>query len=194
MILGSLFWLRNIRKADNRLITIAALCTAAAFAVFQVNIPLFGGVHLNLTPLVGILAGPVSGSIIVLIVNIFSAAIGHGGWGLIGANTLINISEVFVAYFLYIGLKRFGLDPFSRSGIATLIGLLTGNLVMIGIIMISGIQGVTQDPMNIFYGLSLVAGVNMGIAILEALITGYIVAYIHKIRPDMLGESRNATE
>src|SRR5512137_1806795 len=80
-----LYWLRNVKKVDNRTITIAGLLTAAAFAVFQVNIPLFGGVHLNLTPLIGILGGPVYGSLIVLIINILSAAFGHGGWALIGA-------------------------------------------------------------------------------------------------------------
>ena len=88
------------------MITLAAFCTAAAFAVFQVSIPLFGGVHLNLTPLIGILVGPVIGSFIVLIVNILSAAIGHGGWGLIGANLLVNIIEVIVAYSLFRGLKK----------------------------------------------------------------------------------------
>jgi hypothetical protein len=64
-----------------------AFITWLSFAIFQVNIPFAGGVHMNLTPLIGILAGPSIGSLIVLIVNILSAAIGHGGWGLIGANT-----------------------------------------------------------------------------------------------------------
>ena len=41
-----------------REITVAAFVTSASFAVFQVEIPFFGGVHLNLTPLIGILAGP----------------------------------------------------------------------------------------------------------------------------------------
>jgi cobalt/nickel transport system permease protein len=36
------------------------------------------------------------------------------------------------------------------------------------------------------YGLSLLAGVNMGVAVIEAIVTGYIVSYIEKVRPDML--------
>lgn len=94
-IIGTaLFILRRYGKADNRKITIAAFCTAAAFVLFQVDIPIAGGVHISLTPLIGILTGPVIGLLIVFITNILSAAIGHGGWGLIGANTLVNFSEI----------------------------------------------------------------------------------------------------
>jgi len=185
-----LYWLRNVKKVDNRTITIAGLLTAAAFAVFQVNIPLFGGVHLNLTPLIGILGGPAIGGLIVLIVNILSAAIGHGGWGLIGANVLVNLIEVLTAYETFRWLGRMNVGTFARSGIGTLIGLLLGNVVMLAIIIISGVQGVTQSRADLLYGLSLLAGVNMAVAVIEALITGYIVSYIERVRPDMLDGGR----
>jgi cobalt/nickel transport system permease protein len=57
---------------------------------------------------------------------------------------------------------------------------------MIAIILISGVQGVTQSRSDMFYGLSLLAGVNMGVAVIEAIVTGYIVSYIERVRPDML--------
>ena len=189
IILGlCLYWLKKIRKIDNKKITLAAMLTAASFAIFQVSIPLFGGVHMNLTPLIGILAGPAIGGIIVLIVNILSAATGHGGWGLIGANILVNMTEVTVSYAVYKALLKLNLDTFSRAAIAAIIGLLFGNIAMILIILISGIQGVHQDVITTFYGLSLIAFVNMGVAIIESFITGYVVSYIKRIRPDMLSE------
>jgi cobalt/nickel transport system permease protein len=189
IILGlCLYWLKKVKKIDNRTITLAAMLTAASFAIFQVNIPLFGGVHMNLTPLVGILAGPVIGGIIVLIVNILSAAIGHGGWGMVGANILVNMSEVTVAYGIYKALGKINLDTFSKAGIGTITGLLFGSIVMILIILISGIQGVHQDVQTTLYGLSLLAAVNMGVAIIESIITGYVVSYINRVRPDMLRE------
>lgn len=187
-----IYWMKNVKKSsDNKVLTIAGMCTAASFAIFQVNIPLFGGVHMNLTPLIGILGGPAVGGIIVFIVNILSAAIGHGGWGMIGANTLVNITEVSVSYFTYRGLIKAKLSSFSRAGIATLAGLLLGNVTMIVIILVSGIQGVTQSRMDILYGLSLLAGVNMGVAVIEAVLTGYVVSYIRKVRPDMLSEAES---
>jgi len=181
-----LYWMRRGKGIDSKTITIAAMCATASFAIFQVNIPLFGGVHMNLTPLIGILGGPVVGGAIVLIVNILSAAIGHGGWGMIGANTLVNMTEVFFAYGTYKWLGKTKVSAFARAGTATLIGLFLGNIAMIAIILISGIQGVTQSRTDMLYGLSLLAGVNMGVAAIEAVLTGYIVSYIKRVRPDML--------
>jgi cobalt/nickel transport system permease protein len=182
----ALYLLRSKTPLDPRKITIAAFVTAAAFAIFQIQIPIAGGVHLNLTPLVGILAGPVLGTLVVFIVNIFTAAIGHGGWGLIGANVLINFTEVAVAWLVFRGMKRITTDLFSQAGVATFAGLFAGNLVMIAIILVSGIQGVNQTTAQILTGLSLIAAVNMGVAVIEALFTGLMVAYIGKVRPDIL--------
>ena len=185
IILGlCLYWLKKVKKIDNRTITLASMLTSASFAIFQVSIPLFGGVHMNLTPLIGILTGPAIGGIIVLIVNILSAAIGHGGWGMIGANLLVSMTEVTVSYSIYKALGNFNLDTFFKAGIGTIMGLLFGNIAMILIILISGIQGVSQ-PITL-YDLSLIAAVNMGVAIIEAFITGYVVSYIMRVRPDML--------
>ncbi|MFA4859668.1 energy-coupling factor ABC transporter permease [Methanoregula sp.] len=192
LLLGiALYFLRTSKKPDPRRITIAAFCTAAAFAVFQVDIPIAGGVHINLTPLIGILTGPIIGSLIVFISNILSAAIGHGGWGMIGANTLVNFSEVVVAYGVFRLLKRWIPDLFSRAGIATIIGLFVGNCVMIGIILVSGIQGVTQGTSQMLPGLSLIFAINMGVAVIEAFVTGLVVAYMGRVRPDLLdGEKK----
>ena len=186
----SLYLLRYGKKTDNRKITIAAFCTAAAFAIFQVSIPVFGGVHINHTPLISILVGPVIGSLVVLIINILSAAIGHGGWSMIGANTLVNIAEVAVAYATWRLLKPCIPDLFPRAGIATIAGLLCGNIAMILIIVISGVQGVNQGTVQILAGLSLLAAVNMGVAVIEAFVTGMIVTYIGKVRPDLLRGDR----
>jgi len=186
----ALFLLRSKYKPEPKMITIAAFVTAAAFAIFQVQIPIAGGVHLNLTPLIAILTGPVIGTLVILIVNILSAAIGHGGWGLVGANVLVNFSEVLVAWFVFKGMKKITKELFSRAGVATFAGLFAGNLVMIAIILVSGIQGVNQTTAQILTGLSLIAAINMGVAVIEAFLTGLIVAYIGRIRPDILGGDR----
>jgi cobalt/nickel transport system permease protein len=186
----ALFLLRSKNKPDHKKITIAAFVTAAAFAIFQVQIPIAGGIHLNLTPLIGILTGPFIGTLVVFIVNIFSAAIGHGGWGLIGANVIINFTEVLVSWLVFRNMKRITTDLFSRAGVATFAGLFAGNLVMIALILVSGIQGVNQTPDQILFGLSLLAAVNMGVAAIEAFLTGFMVAYIGNVKPDILEGDR----
>jgi len=188
-----LFMIRKRGLQKGKVVTLAAFCTAAAFAVFQISIPVFGGVHMNLTPLIGILTGPFLGSLIALILNILSAAIGHGGFGLVGANTLVNSTEVVVGYLAFRILKNLVHGGFARAGIATFTALFAGNAAMIGIILVSGIQGVSQSPAQVLYGLSLLAAINMGVAVIEAILTGFIVGYLEKVRPDLLGESHGRT-
>jgi cobalt/nickel transport system permease protein len=185
-----LYWLRNVRKADSRLITLAGLLTAAAFAVFQIEIPVLG-VHLSLTPLVGIIAGPAIGGIIFLIVNIFSAAIGHEGWTIIGANLLINMVEVISAYFIYRWLRgSLKMKTLHSAGISAFAALFLGNLAMMAVILVSGIQGKETVELS---ELSVLAAANIAMAVVEAFVTGYIVAYIERVRPDMLG-TRGTTD
>src|SRR5665647_1406668 len=170
--------------ATQRIVT-AALLAATSFAIFQVNIPFAGGVHMNLTPLIGILAGPAIGSLVVLVVNILSAAIGHGGWGLIGANTLVNVSEVASAYYLfYYVTRRFEL--FTRGAVAAFGGLLVGNVLSVLIIVISGIQGSTLSGSALLVFTLQVPLLNLVVAVGEAILTGFVVEYLGKVRRDLL--------
>ena len=95
---------------------------------------------------------------------------------------------MFVGYSCFRLLKTTIPDLFPRAGIATIAGLFCGNIAMILIIIVSGVQGVNQSTGQILTGLSLLAAVNMGVAVVEAFITGLIVAYIGKVRPDLLGD------
>ena len=155
--------------------------------VFQIEIPVAGGVHISLTPLIGILAGPLFGMLIIFVTNILSAAVGHGGWGLIGANLVVNAAEVVVAYGIFRLLAQRLPDLFSRAALATFAGLLVGNCVMVAVILVSGIQGVHQGPEQVLAGLSLLVAINLVVAVIEAFITGLVVSSIGKMRPDLLG-------
>ena len=185
-----LYALRKRATLDPLRISATAMVTAVSFAVFQINIPLLGGIHLNLTPLVGILLGPALGAVSILVVNIFSAAIGHGGWGMIGANAIISSVEVFLAYVSFRMLKeRLGMFP---SGVMAAITALTaGSLVMIGIITMSGIQGSALTRTEMLSNLTLLAGVNVFVAIIEGIVTGFTLTYINRLRPDLLTSSKS---
>jgi len=183
VIIGACLLLARRRAVEPRRITVAAFVTAAAFAAFLVEVPLFGGIHLNLTPLIGILVGPVLGGLVVFVVNLLSAAIGHGGWGLIGANVLVNFSEVVTGWLAYRALNRVTPNRFARAGIATFGGLFVGNLVEVAVILVSGVQGVATLFLS---GLSLIIAVNLGAAVMEGLVTGLIVEYIGRVRPGLL--------
>jgi cobalt/nickel transport system permease protein len=99
---------------------------------------------------------------------------------------LVNFSEVMTGYLVFRALGRVTSSLFSRAGVATFTALFIGNIAMIAIILGSGIQGVTQTSLQILTGLSLLAAVNMGVAVVEAFVTGFIVEYIGKVKPDLL--------
>ncbi len=180
-----LYTFRKRTTLNAHRIATTAMTVAVSYAVFQISIPLFGGIHMNMTPLVGILVGPAFGTIAVLITNIFSAAIGHGGWGMIGANSLVNGTEVFVGYYLFRALKQ-RIGVFSSAVAATVLGLIVGNLTMIAMITISGIQGSALTRAEIFSNLILLTGVNVVVAVIEAVVTGFAISYIDRLRPDLL--------
>jgi cobalt/nickel transport system permease protein len=168
-------------------IALAGIAAAASFAIFQLNIPVWGGVHMNLTGLVGILAGPLLGTIIALVVNVFSAALGHGAVGLIGANTLVNASEAIVAFYAFKTLVKMDWDIFPASAGAATLGLSTGAVLMGAIIVVSGVNGSALPRADLTVAVGGLVGLNLGVAVLEGLLTGFILQFLASVRPDLVG-------
>ena len=170
-----------------RRLTIGAMCAAVGIAVFLVTIPVFGGVHLNLTPLIGILAGPAVGGVAALVINLFSAAVGHGGWGMIGVNTVINVAEVFLGYYAYRTLRlRLKRDRFWSGFSAATLALVATAIIVVVIISIAGIQDSHLEEEETAHNLVFVAAANVVVGVIEGLVTGYVVTFIGRIRPDLL--------
>ena len=176
-------------------IALAGIGAAASFAIFQLNLPVWGGIHMNLTGLVGILAGPLLGALIALVVNIFSAALGHGAVGLLGANVIVNASEAIVAYYAFRTLMRMDWDIFPASASAATIGLSVGAIFMGAIIVISGVNGSALPRSDLTIAVAGMVGINLGVAIIEGILTGFIVQFLASVRPDLIpGASREERE
>ena len=179
----------RIRKGgiETHQIALAGIGAAASFAVFQLNIPVWGGIHMNLTGLVGILAGPLLGALIALVVNVFSAALGHGAVGLIGANTLVNASEAIVAYYAFKTLLQMDWDISPAGTSAATVGLSAGAILMGAIIVISGVNGSALPRGDLTIAVAGLVGLNLGVAVIEGLLTGFIVQFLASVRPDLVG-------
>jgi len=174
-------------------IALAGIGAAASFAIFQLNIPVWGGIHMNLTGLVGILAGPLLGALIALVVNIFSAALGHGAVGLVGANTLVNASEAIVAYYAFKSLLKVDWDIFPASAGAATLGLSAGAILMGAIIIVSGVNGSALPRGDLAIAVTGLVGLNLGVAVIEGLLTGFIIQFLASVRPDLVGLSAGGT-
>jgi len=172
---------------EPRQVALAGIAAAASFAIFQLNVPVWGGVHMNLTGLVGILAGPLLGALIALVVNVFSAALGHGAVGLLGANTLVNASEAIVAYYAFRTLLRADWDAFPAGAGAATVALATGAVLMGAIIVVSGVNGSALPRGDLTLAVAGLVGLNLGVAVVEGVLTGFIVQFLAAVRPDLLG-------
>ncbi len=186
-LIGTVLYRVRTNGVKTRQIALAGIGAAASFAIFQLNIPVWGGVHMNLTGLVGILAGPLLGSLIALVVNIFSAALGHGAIGLLGANTLVNASEAIVAYYAFRMLLRLDWDVFPASASAAILGLSVGAILMGAIVVISGVNGSALPRSDLTIAVAGMVAINLGVAVVEGLLTGLIVQFLASIRPDLVG-------
>ncbi|MEX2705525.1 MAG: energy-coupling factor ABC transporter permease [Candidatus Freyrarchaeum guaymaensis] len=127
------------KGTSQRQIILLALLTGLIFVIMQIPIPSpLGGTHFSFTPLAGILVGPWFGAILVFLLNVFCAAVGHGGVTVIGANTVVLFVEVSLAYALYRVLQRYIKRRDIPAGIATFTALVTSTIVAVGIITLSG--------------------------------------------------------
>jgi len=185
----------RVRKGgiETRQIALAGIAAAASLAIFQLNVPVWGGIHMNLTGLVGILAGPLLGALIALVVNIFSAALGHGAVGLLGANTLVNASEAIVAYYAFRTLLRMDWDLFPAGAGASTLGLAAGVVLMGAIIVVSGVDGSALPRADLTVAVAGLVGLNLGVAVVEGILTGFVVRFLASVRPDLVGLADRTT-
>jgi len=185
----------RVRKGgiETRQIALAGIAAAASLAIFQLNVPVWGGIHVNLTGLVGILAGPLLGALIALVVNIFSAALGHGAVGLLGANTLVNASEAIVAYYAFRTLLRIDWDLFPAGAGASTLGLAAGVVLMGAIIVVSGVNGSALPRADLTVAVAGLVGLNLGVAVVEGILTGFVVRFLASVRPDLVGLADRTT-
>jgi len=185
----------RVRKGgiETRQIALAGIAAAASLAIFHLNVPVWGGIHVNLTGLVGILAGPLLGALIALVVNIFSAALGHGAVGLLGANTLVNASEAIVAYYAFRTLLRMDWDLFPAGAGASTLGLAAGVVLMGAIIVVSGVNGSALPRADLTVAVAGLVGLNLGVAVVEGILTGFVVRFLASVRPDLVGLADRTT-
>jgi cobalt/nickel transport system permease protein len=170
----------------------AGILAALMFVITQIPIPApWGGTHLDFAPLLGIMAGPFIALIVVIIVNIFSALIGHGGWSILGANIILYYSESFSGWIIYKILRKNKIEEkkmkrFTAATIATGIALTIGTFLLTVMIGIAGINGVAEPGLDLMAKLWFLNAINLIVGAVEAIITGYIIDFIGKIRPDYI--------
>ncbi|MBV1758932.1 MAG: energy-coupling factor ABC transporter permease [Dethiosulfatibacter sp.] len=187
---------------------------AAALMLIGMSVPLIIiPVHISLAVLTGILIGPKMAFLVVFVVSMILAMFGHGGITIVGLNTLVIGSEVFIGAMLFKKLAKNNLVI--GTSIATVIALIVSMSMMVAIIGTyagfaevlphEAVEHVEEEHLDegdhddsdlteavseinylAFSGwVALIMIVVVGVG-LETLITVLIIRYFYKVRPDLI--------
>lgn len=151
---------------------------AAALMLIAMSVPLgIIPVHLSLASLTAILLGPGLGFLAVFSVNIILALVGHGGITLVGINTLVIGTEVFISSFLFRKvLIKMGI--MSRTFLSVSLALIVSVALMVLIFMTAFGTG----------EFALLGSIVLFGIFIEGMATSLIVRYFSKVRPDIISK------
>jgi cobalt/nickel transport system permease protein len=208
-LLMSLFFalsLFRLRTADmkKKVPLLGAIAAVMLVAMSLEILPI--AYHLNLSVAAGILLGPSLGFMAAFIVNLMLAFVGHGGITVVGLNTVLLGTEAFLGHTLFY-LFRKGLPVFWSAAVATVLSLFLASLLLIGIVGVSHVDaesfahqhehegGVTEqtheqhhEPESSSLRTFAVIVLSLGSIgwIIEGAITGAVIQFISKVKPDLL--------
>ena len=192
---------RKVRGQERKGVLAAAM--VAVMLVVQ-SIPLGVPYHINLSALAGIILGPWWALISILITNVAQASFGHGGITVVGLNTLVVWSEALVGFSLFAAFRRMSKSSALRltttAGVSTLVALIFSAFLVVGIVGMSGIEpsqalgehagelavvgSSTHISLTLFAMLML--PIAIGGALVEAVITALLVAYVVQVKPFLI--------
>lgn len=178
------------RDIDDKKIPLMGVMGAFVFAAQMINfsIPLTGSSgHIGGGILLSILLGPYAGFLTMTSVLIIQALFfADGGLLALGCNIFnLGFFTCFVGYpLIYKRIVKSGHTKrrvFVASLLAAIVGLQFGSL---GVVLETFLSGKTELPLRTF--LFMMQPIHLAIGIIEGLISGAIVSYIHQERPEMI--------
>jgi cobalt/nickel transport system permease protein len=197
MVLALSFCLYRLRTKDLKkfLPLLGAVSAAMLIAMSLEILPL--AYHINLSVVAGILLGPALGFLAAFITNLILAFMGHGGITVIGLNTLILGCEAVLGHSFFFLFKR-RMPVFWCAALSTVLTLFLSTLALIGIVSVAhidpdllrhaheqGSEAADHISISTFATMVLLLG-SIG-WVIEAAITGAVVSFISKVKPDLLG-------
>ena len=208
LIVGIYFLIvyKHLKKTANyKKIAMTGVLGALMLLAMSIPVPFVIPYHLNLSALLGILAGPFYAGLAIFSVNFIIALVGHGGITIVGLNTIVITIEAIIAFLLFNLIRKYFRKIFPAAFIATFIALIVSTFLTIGIVY-TGTKNLDYlahkcshqheqtipyehdqvESFNIkrFMFLILMSG-SLGWT-LEALLTAFIATYISRVKPDLL--------
>ena len=167
------------------------LVGAAVFFISLLPIPVpFTGTssHPAGTPMAAILVGPMAGIVISVVALLLQALLfAHGGLSTLGANVFsMGVVGSLVGYGVFRLGRKFGLSLGISACLAGILGDMSVYLTT-SLQLALGMPGGHETPVikTFLMFLTLYMPTQLPLALLEGLVTGGMVSYIAKVRPDI---------
>ncbi|MDV0447331.1 Cobalt transport protein CbiM [Methanosarcinaceae archaeon Ag5] len=212
LLAGSLWWGKKSTDDMNQKIPQIAVMTAAFFVACMFRIPLPPtSLHLVLAGLVGILLGPFAFVCIFIGLLLQALLLGNGGLAVLGVNTFIMGFPALLGYLVFVALSK--KTNYAISGaVASVFAILISTLILGVVLIFGGITFGSIDSVQAFASqfailesvMKTLAGspwlltfalliiMNLPLMIVEGIISGLIVPFIAKVKPEMLPEKKTA--
>jgi len=176
----------SLRKMDTDDVPKVAVVTASFFVASLLHIR-FGptSVHLILNGFAGALLGPLAFASILVGVALQAFLFGHGGITSLGANAIMMGLPAFAAYQLFrLNSKlKFKANDFFFGFLAGFCGVFFGTIILAVLLAISGEE---------FFGVAKLAVLaHLPVMIIEGIVTGFVVSFLKKVKPEILEGSKS---
>lgn len=153
-----------------------AMVTAVFFMASSVHIPIgVGRVHLLLTALVGIMAGPGSGLVILAGLTLQNRLVGHGGLLSLGFNTVAMTLPAILIGCIFRWFNRFGTRTPKWLGCFGFVAGGLGVMMTVGLSYLGLYWGSMLEWQSVTW-MFLVAHIPVVIA--EAILTGFLLHHL----------------
>jgi len=183
----------GLRAMDYDHVPRVGMFSSAFFVVSLIHVPLgVTSVHLVLNGLVGLLLGWAAFPALLIALLLQAVLFGHGGLLALGVNTLAMGLPAVASYYLFHRAVACRHDA-----VAFLAGCAAGAAGMLGAaFLMASALWMAGDAFEL--AAKAVFGFHLAVAVAEGLVTGSVVAFFRKVRPEMLtlprAESSPVTE
>jgi cobalt/nickel transport system permease protein len=170
----------GLAKMDYERLPRVAMLSSTFFVASLINVPAIPtSIHLVLNGLVGLILGWAAFPALLVALLLQAVFFQFGGLTPLGINTLNMALPAVVCYYLYHRAVLAANDKLALAAgfAAGVTGILLAALMMALSIRIAGLRTIG----------SLVVIANLGLALVEGLVTGSVVMFLRKVRPELLG-------
>jgi cobalt/nickel transport system permease protein len=171
----------GLRRMDYERVPRVAMLSAAFFVVSLVQFQLGPtSVHLVLNGLIGLVLGWAAFPALLIALGLQAVFFGEGGLMALGLNTLTMALPGVICHYVFrrAVFRRSDALAFSAGLGAGALGVLLGALLTAAALCAAGKQ------YELFAG--AVVGLHVPLAAVEALVTGSVVVFLRKVRPELL--------